>query len=173
MDQLPVQKMRQFYSAPGSAIKNLFAGKIVVGITTLAVALALVVRPASAGDDKAFVVEYDSPEIQWGACPAFMPDSCNLAILRGDPAKKHADVLFRLRSNTTAPHHWHTSSERMVLLAGEMMVDYDGQDPVVIRASNYAYGPAELPHTAKCQSKEDCILFISFDEPVDAFAVDK
>ncbi|MBS9404579.1 cupin domain-containing protein [Halomonas sp. TRM85114] len=136
-------------------------------------ALLALSGPALAADDKAFVREYDSEHIQWGPCPAFMPDSCGLAVLQGDPKKKNTDVLFRLRSNTTAPHHWHTSAERMVLLSGEMMVDYDNQEPVVIEPGNYAYGPPELPHVATCQSQEDCVLFIAFNEPVDAFAVDE
>lgn len=126
-----------------------------------------------AGDEQAFIRDYASAEIEWGPCPAFMPDSCGLAIMQGDPKEKNTDLLFRLRSDTTAPHHWHTSAERMVLLSGEMMVDYDNQKPVVIEPGNYAYGPPELPHVATCQSPEDCVLFISFDEPVDAFAVDE
>lgn len=143
------------------------------GRKVAALALLVLFGPALAGDDKAFVREYDSAQIQWGPCPAFMPDSCGLAVLQGDPKKKNTDVLFRLRSDTTAPHHWHTSAERMVLLSGEMRVNYDNQEPVVIEPGNYAYGPPELPHSAYCQSKADCVLFISFDEPVDAFAVDK
>jgi quercetin dioxygenase-like cupin family protein len=142
-------------------------------LVLLPAALLLPAAPALAGDEQAFVRAYDSAAIEWGACPEFMPESCGLAILQGNPAEKNTDVLFRLRSGTTAPHHWHTSAERMVLLAGEMRVDYDGQAPAVVESGNYAYGPPELPHTATCESKEDCVLFISFDEPVDAFAVDQ
>ncbi len=142
-----------------------------IGISIIAVLLAA--GWAFAGDERAFTRDYASAEIEWGPCPAFMPESCGLAILQGDPAKKNTDVLFRLRSNTTAPHHWHTSAERMILLAGEMKVDYDHQEPVVIEPGDYAYGPPELPHVASCQSEEDCVLFISFDKPVDAYAVDQ
>jgi hypothetical protein len=57
----------------------------------------------------------------------------------------------------------------MVLISGEMEVDYDGQDPVVLTAGTYAYGPARLPHTARCLDGDDpCVLFIAFEEPVDA-----
>lgn len=136
-------------------------------------ALFLVASGAIAEDEQAFIRDYASDNIEWGPCPAFMPDSCGLAVLQGDPKKDNTDVLFRLRSDTTAPHHWHTSAERMVLLSGKMRVDYDNQEPVVMEQGIYAYGPPELPHTATCQSQEDCVLFISFDKPVDAFAVDE
>lgn len=140
----------------------------------LLLALLLAVSaPAMAEDDKAFVHQYQDADLEWGPCPAFMPDSCGLAVLQGDPTEQDTDVFFRLRAGTTAPHHWHTSAERMVLVAGEMWVHYDGQEPVVIRPGNYAYGPPELPHVARCESDRDCVLFISFDDPVDAFAVEQ
>lgn len=135
--------------------------------------LLLVGGWASASEDQAFIRNFNAAEIEWGPCPDFMPETCGLAVLQGDPSENNTDVLFRLRSDTTAPHHWHTSAERMVLLAGEMLVDYDNQKPAVIKPSDYAYGPPKLPHVATCQSQEDCVLFISFDQPVDAFAVDE
>lgn len=146
---------------------------IVARSMVLILASLLLAGPSLAGDNKAFVRSYDSAEIEWGSCPEFMPESCGLAILQGDPEENNTDVLFRLASGDTAPYHGHTSAERMVLLAGKMMVDYDGQEPVVLRPGDYAYGPPELPHVTTCQSEEDCVLFISFDKPVDAYAVDE
>jgi quercetin dioxygenase-like cupin family protein len=128
--------------------------------------------PALADDGKAFTHTPDSTDLEWTPCPAFMPENCGIAVLQGDPTKHNADVLFRLPSNTTAPHHWHTSAERMVLISGKMQVDYDGQEPVVLQPGTYAYGPARLPHTSLCLSDEDCILFIAFEEPVDAYAAE-
>ncbi len=55
-----------------------------------------------------------------------------------------------------------------MLTSGELLVDYDGQEPVVMRAGTYAYGPARLPYDAHCRSEEACVLFIAFEEPVDA-----
>jgi quercetin dioxygenase-like cupin family protein len=130
---------------------------------------------ASAGADageRAFVWRADDPKLEWGPCPDFMPEGCGLAVLQGDPAKPNADVFFRLPAGSTAPHHWHTSAERMVLVSGELHVDYDGQDPVVMRPGTYAYGPARLPHVASCRSEEACVLFIAFEEPVDAVPVE-
>jgi len=146
---------------PIAALPRLAAG---------AAALALIgpLALAAAGEGKAFIHEPDSPDLEWNPCPAFMPDDCRIAVLQGDPAEPNADVLFRLPGNSTAAHHWHTSAERMVLVSGEMQVDYDDQDPVVLRPGTYAYGPARLAHTTHCISDEDCVLFIAFEEPVDA-----
>ncbi len=73
--------------------------------------------------DPAFIWSIDDPDIQWGPCPEFFPEGCELAILQGDPAERNADALLKLPPNSTVDHHWHTSRERMILLAGEMEVD--------------------------------------------------
>jgi quercetin dioxygenase-like cupin family protein len=138
---------------------------------SLAVLLAAAVSMHAAAGERAFTWTEDDPGLEWGPCPDFMPDGCRLAVLQGDPASNNADVLFQLPPNSTAPHHHHTSAERMVLISGELHVDYDGQAPVVLRPGTYAYGPPGLPHSATCVSAEPCTLFIAFQEPVDAIPV--
>lgn len=111
--------------------------------------------------------------LEWGPCPAFMPETCEIAVLNGDPSQPNADIFFKLEPGTTAPAHRHTSAERMVLVSGEMHVEYDGHDPAVLRPGSYAYGPPEHPHEARCAEGEDCVLFIAFEEPIDAMPADQ
>lgn len=137
------------------------AGLAAAGILGLFAHLAV-------ADQKAFVWNADDPDLEWGSCPDFLPEGCRLAVLQGDPAGHNADVFFQLPANSEAPEHWHTSSERMVLVSGEFHIDFHGQDTVVMRPGTYAYGPAKLPHTARCKDAGPCTLFIAFEEPVDA-----
>jgi len=108
--------------------------------------------------------------LKWGGCPDFMPKGCEIAVLHGDPAKINADVFFKVPANAVIPRHWHTSAERMVLVAGEMHVTYDGHATAVLKPGSYAYGPAKLPHKATCGDAGPCVLFIAFESPVDAVA---
>ena len=108
--------------------------------------------------------------LKWGGCPDFMPKGCEIAVLHGDPAKNNADVFFKVPANAVIPRHWHTSVERMVLVAGELHVTYDGHETTVLRPGTYAYGPARLPHKAECKGAVPCVLFIAFELPVDAVA---
>jgi len=110
--------------------------------------------------------------LKWGGCPDFMPKGCEIAVLHGDPAKSNADVFFRVPANAVIPRHWHTSAERMVLVAGELHVTYDGHETAVLKPGTYAYGPARLPHRAECGNAGPCVLFIAFEAPVDAVASD-
>lgn len=120
----------------------------------------------------AFVRSTDAEELKWGGCPEFMPKSCSIAVLQGDPTEPNADVFFKLKGNTAVPNHWHHSAERMVLVSGEMEVEYEGQDPKMMEAGTYGYGPAEQRHKASCISEDPCMLFIAFEEPIDAFTVE-
>lgn len=120
----------------------------------------------------AFAVGADADRLQWGPCPAFMPEGCEIAVLHGDPAQPNADIFFRVPGGAVIPHHRHTSAERMVLVSGEMEVDYDGQEAAVVRAGDYAYGPPGLPHSARCLSEGPCTLFIAFEQPIDAMPVE-
>jgi quercetin dioxygenase-like cupin family protein len=142
-----------------------------LGLAALALSGVLAATPALAGQ-KAFSWTHDDPELVWMDCPPFMPEGCGLAVLQGDPAEHNADVFFRLPPGTTAPRHWHTSAERMILIAGELHIGYDDQEPVMMEPGTYAYGPAELPHDAACVSENDCILFIAFEQPVDAIPLE-
>ena len=111
-------------------------------------------------------------DLKWGPCPPFLPKGCGIAVLHGDPAKDNVDVFFKVPAKSTIPLHWHTSAERMVLVAGELHVTYDGQKTAVLKSGTYAYGPAKRPHKAFCASAVPCVLFIAFESPLDAVPVE-
>lgn len=111
----------------------------------------------------------DYTDLNWGPCPPFMPEGCAIAVLHGNPAEPNSDILFKVEPNTDIPDHWHTSSERMLLVSGEMEITYEGEQSQTMSAGSYAYGPPEKPHTAKCGDAGPCVLYIAFSEPVDAF----
>lgn len=124
--------------------------------------------------EPAFTRTTDDPRVEWGPCFEWMPEGCELAVVQAvDPAGRNADAFFKLPPGSTVVEHWHTSAERMVLLSGVMEVEYEGQDPVRLSPGTYAYGPAGLPHQTHClpEGGESCILFIAFEDPIDAIDV--
>ena len=127
---------------------------------------------AQAADQvKAIAWTADDSGLAWGPCPAFLPEGCRIAVLQGDPAKANADVFFKVPANAKLPLHWHSSAERMLLVAGELRVTYEGQAEATLKPGTYAYGPAKLPHSGLCVSTVPCVLFIAFESPVDAVPV--
>ena len=132
--------------------------------------LVMFASAQAADQEKAIALTADDSRLQWGPCPAFLPEGCRIAVLNGDPAKPNADVFFKVPANSNLPLHWHSSAERMVLVAGELRVTYEGQAATTLKAGTYAYGPAKLPHSGTCVSAVPCVLFIAFESPVDAVA---
>ena len=124
---------------------------------------------AAEAQARALALTARDPQLRWSPCPEFMPEGCAIAVLHGDPNQDNADVFFRVPAGADIPLHWHTSAERMVLVEGDLQVTYAGQDPVDMRPGTYAYGPAKLPHEARCSQAGACTLFIAFEQPLDAF----
>lgn len=123
-----------------------------------------------ARDAPALAIRADAPDLSWGPCPAFLPEGCRIAVLHGDPARPNADVFFQVPGGASIASHRHTSPERMVLVEGQLRVQYRGQPAVTLQPGQYAYGPAGRSHEATCESTGPCTLFIAFEGPVDAIA---
>ena len=119
--------------------------------------------------EMSLVKSHTNADLQWGPCPPFMPEGCGIAVLHGDPTKKNVDVFFKVQANSDIPKHWHNSAERMILVSGKLYVTYDGEKEVVLNTGSYAFGPAKKPHVARCGDEGPCVLFIAFEEPLDAF----
>ncbi|MEN8303311.1 MAG: cupin domain-containing protein [Campylobacterota bacterium] len=139
----------------------------ILAFATLSMFSALV------ANEPAFAFKYDDKSLKWGPCPAFIGEGCEIAVLHGDPVKNNLDIFFKVPSDFFIPHHWHTSAERMVLVSGKLKVTYDNQKSEMLETGMYAYGPSKRPHTAYCEKGKPCILFIAFEEPLDAFEVMK
>ena len=124
-------------------------------------------KPAPAATVKPLAQSASDPALKWGPCPPGMPEGCGIAVLQGDPAKPNSDIFLRVPGGAAIPPHAHSSAERMILVSGELEVKYQGAPQAILKATDYAYGPANLPHRANCRSEGTCILFIAFEGPVD------
>jgi quercetin dioxygenase-like cupin family protein len=140
-------------------------------IVVFMAALSALAAPAAAQQQSAAAAVAftpDAPSLTWAPCPDLFPRGCELAVLHGDPAKPNADVMLRVQPGVDLQPHTHSSPERMILTAGQMVVKYDGADEVTLTPGSYAYGPANAPHRASCVGTTPCVLFIAFEGPVDA-----
>ena len=158
-------------------MKTLQSFQKLASLFTLLTLLLVTTAMAQKGDgsemENSVLKSIDDKSIQWGPCPPFIPEGCKAAVLHGDMAIPNTDVFFKFEGGLDLPNHWHNSAERMILLSGELEVTYKGEPKRIMKKGNYAFGPAKKEHTAKCISKEPCVLFVGFVEPVDAFAVEE
>jgi len=123
-------------------------------------------------DEMSISKTINDDDIIWNPAPEFFP-GCSFTILHGDITKPNLDFFFRIEPNTEVIYHTHNSAERMVLISGEMEVQYEGENPKILKTGTYAYGPAKKPHRAKCLNDGQCVLFIAMVDPFDAVPIDK
>ncbi|HVM23202.1 MAG TPA: cupin domain-containing protein [Sphingomicrobium sp.] len=141
--------------------------RTLLAVQLFALAAALPAHSALAAE-KPLAIAPTSSAVKWGACPPLFARGCEIAVLHGDPARPNADVLLRVPGGFFLQPHRHSSAERMILVSGRLQVRYQGARPQILTAGTYAYGPAGLPHEARCLGRERCVLFIAFEGPVDA-----
>lgn len=132
--------------------------------------LILSIASIAHATDRPVAKTINDKDLKWGPCPEIFPKGCEIGVLHGDPAKKGTDVYLRVPAKYEIPAHTHTSAEHMTLVSGNLEVKYKGERPMTLQVGSYAFGPAQHAHRATCTSNEACVLFISFDEPIDAKA---
>ncbi|MBD0830890.1 cupin domain-containing protein [Aestuariibaculum sediminum] len=109
-------------------------------------------------------------DLKWLPAPDFFPN-CSFTLLHGEMSDPNLDLFFKIEANTEVVRHTHKSPERMILMSGDMEVQYEGEKPVIVKAGSYLYGPAGKPHRAKCLDNGPCVLFIALVDTFDAVVV--
>ncbi len=132
----------------------------------LAIAIAPTASAHDEADEPAIAFSPDDEDLEWLPCPDFLP--CTFAILRGELGGNNMDIFLRFPSKADIPFHTHTSTERMIMVQGEFETTYVGQDRVILKSGDYAFGPAGLAHDGYCASDEECVMYVGYDTPLDA-----
>lgn len=107
-------------------------------------------------------------DLKWGPCPDIFPKGCEVTILSGDPSNGPSDVYLRADAGVELKDHWHHSVEHVVLVKGKFSVTFEGGREASLEQGAYTLIPAGMPHSAKCEGPEQCVIFIGFEKPVDA-----
>ena len=122
--------------------------------------------------ETSYVTTINNKDLQWLPAPEFFP-GCSFTILHGNMAKPNLDFFFKIEPNTAVVNHTHNSPERMILISGDLEVQYEGERSVILKAGSYAYGPAGKPHKAKCLDNGPCVLFVAMVDPFNAQPITK
>ena len=65
-------------------------------------------------------------DIQWKPCPPNLPQTCEIAVLEGNPKENEVfTVRFRITGNFEMPAHTHPKNERVTILNGKVYVAFD------------------------------------------------
>ncbi len=123
-------------------------------LPSLALALAL---PTTAQADEPRIITAD--EIKWIEDPQL--PGVKSYVLWGDPSsgKEHA-LLRKFPAGYAPPRHSHPSTESVVVIAGQIVVEHDGAGQRVLGPGSYSEIPANMAHAVRCTSDQDCIFVL-------------
>jgi quercetin dioxygenase-like cupin family protein len=93
------------------------------------------------------------------------------AVESGDPAKGPSTIVLKAPPNCAIPWHYHTAQEQLIVIQGRVPTEMQDMQKQVLAPGGFAMMPAKAKHRFSCQSKNGCILFVTFDSTYDIFWV--
>jgi quercetin dioxygenase-like cupin family protein len=65
------------------------------------------------------------------------------------------------------PPHYHTAEEQLIIVKGEVSTGMEGMADTVLGPGGFAMMPSKAPHWFTCTAKEECLMFVTFDQAYD------
>jgi quercetin dioxygenase-like cupin family protein len=141
-------------------------------------ALTLGLTFASAGtwaaegqeDSSGFLSDPTSANFQTAAG---VPECTTFDVLRGDMAASSSTMMVRMAPGCVVPYQWHSPSEELVMLRGQIEAQFLGESVLNLENGAYLLIPTGKPHRFRCSSQEPCVMFIAADAAFDIHFVDQ
>lgn len=100
-----------------------------------------------------------------------VPECAMGAVPQGDPAKGNAVILLKTKAGCVIPWHWHTPSERLIMVSGRAKVEMKDGTPATLRAGDFLNLESKHVHQFTCLAA--CMLYdVTGDAPFDIHYVD-
>jgi quercetin dioxygenase-like cupin family protein len=133
--------------------------------TVLAVTTILLLPLAAWGQEAAHhPAVRNLDDIEFVATPGF--PSCVLgAVQSGDPATGPSVILGTMTAGCIIPWHWHSPSEHVMLVSGEVVMEMRNGEQLVLRPGGFALMPSGHVHQARCA--QACTMFVYSDAALD------
>ena len=100
-----------------------------------------------------------------------VPPCATGQVEQGDPATGPSIILVRFASGCSIPWHWHTPTERIMVVSGTLQLHMKGDAAATaLRAGDYATAPSRHVHQAR--STGPASFFLAPEGPFDIHYVD-
>lgn len=89
----------------------------------------------------------------------------------GNPATGPSTFILKAPPDCAVPWHYHTAEEQLFVSRGEVATEMEGMPSRVLGPGGFALMPSKVKHQFSCKSKNDCVMFVTFDRVYDIFWV--
>ena len=91
--------------------------------------------------------------------------SVESVLLWGDPKTGEHAMLRRFPAGYAPPPHKHPATERVVVVAGTILVRYAGSAEKTLGPGSYSEIPAGMEHAVKCADGAECVFLLNSPGP--------
>jgi len=92
--------------------------------------------------------------------------TCTLGTVEsGDPSKGGSIIFSKVPAGCSVPWHWHTPSERIMIVSGVARIEMKDGKPLTLRAGGFATMPSHHVHQFTCE--QSCEMYIDSDAAFD------
>ena len=116
---------------------------------------------AQESPDKAKV--WSSSEMKWQDDKA-LPGVQSVP-LWGNPASGEHGMLRKFPAGYAPPMHKHPSVERVVVISGTIVVQYEGSDKKTLGPGSYSEIPPNTNHAVQCGGESACVFLLTSSGP--------
>lgn len=85
----------------------------------------------------------------------------------GDPDNGPSTFILKAPPGCLVPWHYHSAEEQLIVIGGNVLTEMEGMTARNLMAGGFAMMPSKAKHQFSCQSKEDCVMFVTFDRKYD------
>ena len=96
-------------------------------------------------------------DLKWNDVANF--PGVKMAVASGDPNKGASHFFIKFAPGFAAPLHHHNTDHFVSVVAGTVVLNIDGKDAKLPAGSYFSF-TGKKPHTTKCDTGADCILFV-------------
>jgi mannose-6-phosphate isomerase-like protein (cupin superfamily) len=96
----------------------------------------------------------------------------DFSVLWGDPRSGAFGRFNRFTAGFEDRPHYHTRDLHAITVAGTVIVQIGGQQPVEMSPGSYTFVPGGMVHTHSCKAGAPCVILVQQDGPSDSIPVE-
>ncbi len=102
-------------------------------------------------------VVWPAADLKWTDSPGVK--GAKIAVLWGDPKTGAYGALKKFSGGSALALHTHSHDQKVIVVAGAIVLTIEGGAPRELTAGSYAFIPAGAKHVAECKPGPDCVYF--------------
>ena len=95
------------------------------------------------------------------------PKCLKFSLENGDLKTGPSTAIMKASPGCVVAPHYHTAEEQLIIVKGDVATGMEGMGETVLGPGGFAMMPSKQVHWFTCTTKEECVMFVTFDRAYD------